>query len=167
MIKNFATILFIFLQQISYCQNNKQQIIGMHIQPQSFITLDSNVVVIGNTESNRYTLIDFYFTTCKPCNANIKKIEKLLLKYSTTLNVISVNPSRLDTKEKIVIHKNKYGISSPIVYGEEARKIVVKFKITENGMGYPYYILIDKNNKVVFAAINENGVFKKIENYIK
>lgn len=162
-------ILFFILtfQQVAFAQINAKQIVETKLVEQSYVTIDSSIVTLGKANNDAYTLIDFYFTTCKPCNKNIKKLEKLKQKFGNKLNVINVNPSYSDLKEAVLLHRDKFKITNPIVYGYEARKISTAFKLPAFSMAYPFYILINKENKVVLAAYNDLGLFNKIEKLLE
>lgn len=165
--KTIILLLLIVSQQNLFAQINTKQILETKIVQQSFVAIDSTIVIIGKPKNDSYTLIDFYFTTCKPCNKNLKKVEALKQKFGCKLNVINVNPTYSDLKEAVLKHRDKFKITNPIVYGYEARKISAAFKLPAISMAFPFYILINKENKVVLAAYNNIGIFSKIKKYLE
>lgn len=165
--KFFLTFLIAANTIFTHAQVTTKPIIGDSIAYYTFLSLDSNTVEIGKPNTGKYLLIDYYFTTCGPCNRNLKIIDKLIANYSNKLNVISVNPTWGDSKEKIMAHRLQYNIHNPIVFGNEARKTLPIFSLRENGMGFPFYILINPENKVVFTSMNNPRLYNKIANLIK
>lgn len=87
--------------------------------------------------------LNFWASWCTPCQAEAPDLVKLHAKYKDKLNLLSVNVTNYDTKEKAKDFVNQYGMVNPVLWDEkgEAYKLY-------NGIAFPTNILIDKNGVI-------------------
>ena len=162
--KYFLIPLFTFLSINYFSQSSTK--LGKLLGEKTFYTLDSSTIILGKAnDSGQYTLIDFYFAGCKPCNANLPKVEKLKLKFGNKLNIISINP--VDNKAKVIAHKEEYNLNFTIIYDKDARASRPYLGLPEFTMGYPFYILINPEGVLIYETMNSIGWNKKISKLIK
>jgi thiol-disulfide isomerase/thioredoxin len=162
-----AIFLFIICNRLS-AQNIFMLSLKDSIVPYStYTTIEDSTIALGESNTAKYILLDFYFVACKPCNQALKKIEKLLDQHSQKLNVISINPTYFDTKDAIIKHKKEKGIKNPVIYGEAARKLLTQLGKNSNTMGYPFFILINPKGKIIYQSLNSLSWHKKINKLLK
>ena len=148
------------------CFSQSSTKLGKALGEKTFYTLDTSVITIGKAnDSGQYTLIDFYFAGCKPCNANLPKVEKLKAKFGNKLNVISINP--VDSKATVIKHKEEHNLNFTIIYDKDARASRQYLGLPEFTMGYPFYILINPEGVLIFESMNSLGWKNKIAKLIK
>ncbi|CAH8772071.1 TlpA family protein disulfide reductase [Paenibacillus dendritiformis] len=87
--------------------------------------------------------LNFWASWCTPCQAEAPDLVKLHAKYKDNLELLSVNVTNYDTKEKAKEFVNQYGMVNPVLWDEkgEAYKLY-------NGIAFPTNILIDKNGVI-------------------
>lgn len=156
--------IFTFISLNSFSQNSSK--LGQLLGEKTFKTLDSSIITIGKAnDSGQYTLIDYYFAGCKPCNENLPKIEKLKAKFGNKLIVISINP--VDSKSTVIEHKKKYNLNYTIIGGKDAAASKSYFGLQETPFGFPAYFLIDHKGILIFETMNRLGWKNKIAKLIK
>jgi thiol-disulfide isomerase/thioredoxin len=152
---------------ISCCYGNAQKstLLNTVLQQKTFATLTGDSIVIANNSANTYTLIDYYFAGCKPCNANLPKLEKLKRKFGSKLNIVAINP--VDTKPTVITHQLKYNLQHTIIWGNDAIASKAYFGLPEYPFGYPFYLLISPDGKLIFESMNSLTWHKKIAQLIR
>lgn len=100
-------------------------------------------------------VLNFWFSTCGPCKAEIPKLNALKKQYSNNKNIQFIAVG-LDTKSKILDFLKEFSLNFDIV--EEGRWIASKFDITS----YPTNIIIDKEGIVQFYKTGYNSNIKTI-----
>jgi thiol-disulfide isomerase/thioredoxin len=138
---------------------------GKLLPLQLFTTLNDSTISLGDTSDKKFVLVDYYFAGCKPCNHNLPKLEKLKSKYGDKLIVIGINP--VDSKEKTLEHQRKHEITNAIIYGKAALATRTYFGLSVTQMGFPYYIIISPEGKIIYESGNTNGWNRKIGQLIK
>ena len=96
-------------------------------------------------DPNKYTLLDFWGTWCKPCVEQTPKLLKLDSLYGSKLNIIALNHNDKKKKIKAYIAKNNI----PWINGYSDKDLHKTFLVD----GWPFLVLIDKNKKIVFLNI--------------
>ena len=162
--KNILTYFLTIVSLNCFAQSSTK--LGKLLEKKSFYTLDSTLITIGNAnDSGQYTLVDYYFAGCKPCNANLPKVEKLKKKFGNKLNIISINP--IDSKENVIKHKALYNLNFTIIYGKDARASKAYFGLPDSPFGYPFYLLVNPEGILIFESMNGGGWKSKITKLIK
>ena len=59
-------------------------------------TIDSQNISFSDIK-NKPTIINFWFTSCKPCVEEMPVLNKLVKKYSDKVNFISITPDNKET----------------------------------------------------------------------
>jgi len=112
----------------------------------------------------KITVINFWFTGCKPCVAEIPQLNRLASTYNGVANFLAFS---FDDKQKLnsFLAKNKFN------YVQFAASIVLNKKLDVDF--YPTHLILDKNGliqEVVIGATDEifeklNGVIEKQLNH--
>ncbi|MFD3272830.1 TlpA family protein disulfide reductase [Paenibacillus dendritiformis] len=94
-------------------------------------------------KQDKAIFLNFWASWCTPCQAEAPDLVKLHAKYKDKLELLSVNVTNYDTKEKAKEFVNQYGMVNPVLWDEkgEAYKLY-------NGIAFPTNILIDKNGVI-------------------
>lgn len=132
---------------------NKTQIIRENDTfPYRLLDFNNNLSEIA--KRNRYILIDFWATHCKPCIQQFKILNKLYQDYrGNGFEIVSV---AIDSKEKeMKVSKilNQFNIKWTN-YNDFDGKTLNNF----DANAIPYNILIDKNSKIVKVNISEKDL---------
>jgi thiol-disulfide isomerase/thioredoxin len=87
--------------------------------------------------------LNFWASWCTPCQAEAPDLVKLHAQYKDKLDLLAVNVTNYDTKEKAKEFVKQYGMVNPVLWDEkgEAYKLY-------NGIAFPTNILIDKNGVI-------------------
>ena len=107
----------------------------------SLISYDNDTLIIS--ENHKHYVINFWFTNCPPCLAEIKWLNKLKKDYqSSELEFLAVS---FESKEILDIFLETHNFEFKQFYLEQK-------KINENllTIGYPTTIILDQNKKVLF-----------------
>lgn len=113
----------------------------------------------------KITLVDYWSTACKPCIQELPELVKMYEKYKDKgVNFISIaddrTQQRIDLGHKIfkenkVLWKNYFDINK-----EFPRKL--------NAAGYPLFILVDRNGKIISRELGgQENLETIIEQYLK
>lgn len=65
--------------------------------------------------------LNFWASWCTPCQAEAPDLVKLHAKYKDKLDLLSVNVTNYDTKEKAKEFVNEYGMVNPVLWTRRAR----------------------------------------------
>lgn len=111
-------------------------------------------------ENKKVVVLNFWFTTCPPCKAEIPKLNALRKQY-TDNDDIEFIAIATDDKNRIERFLKQHPINYDIV--EEGRYIASKFDIT----AYPTNIIIDKKGIIQFYEIGyKSGIKTMMTNKI-
>jgi len=136
-------------------QENSFDLIGKSAPDFKMIDLNGNTIVSENTKG-KVVVLNFWFTTCKPCVSEIPELNEVYEEYKNNTNVIFASIT-FNKRKKVDKFLKKYTIKYPVI--SDARDICDLFKVT----GYPTNIVIDKNGNY-FDYIS--GGFPQIGNQI-
>ena len=107
----------------------------------------------------KVTVLNFWFTQCKPCVAEFPELNNLKQKYiNQDVEFFAVTWNNKETIDKFLLNHN---LDFKII--PNGKTIIDKFKVPH----YPYNIVIDKNGKIEY--INDVlvlNVLKKLDNKI-
>jgi thiol-disulfide isomerase/thioredoxin len=110
--------------------------------------------------ANKISVINFWYTECHPCEAEIPGLNKLVEKYKfspVNFLAISMNPPN-DVEDFLATHPFNF---DQIAYGEPIIKANFKSK-----WGYPMIIVADQNLKIIYAqngGMNDTLAAEKIQ----
>jgi thiol-disulfide isomerase/thioredoxin len=157
-------LLTLLLVNCNYSIAQKSSLLGKILPQKTFATLTGDSIII-TTDTTAYILVDYYFAGCKPCNANLPKLEKLKKRFGPKLNIIAINP--VDNKENVLAHKLKYKLDHTIIWGTDAEATKTFFGLPHSPFGYPFYLLLNPKGEIIFESINNLTWHKKLAKLIK
>ncbi|MDB5229776.1 MAG: AhpC/TSA family protein [Chitinophagaceae bacterium] len=115
------------------------------------------------SENKGYTLIDFWASWCAPCRSAIPELKKIYTKFhSKGLNIVGVSNDRSwnDWNEAL----DKEQMPWPQAIDEFPNKNEPsRVSVLYGFKSLPFYVLIDKDGKVILSSKDENIMSKKIE----
>lgn len=124
--------------------------------PPDFTVTDSD----GNTLSLHSTLasgktimLDFFFTTCPPCIANVDNIEHIYEQFGSgngTFDIWGINDR--NSNAEINAYKSQYGVTNPCVSGTEGggNAVVNSYASNYNFTGFPTYAVICADQSITW-----------------
>lgn len=118
-------------------QENSSGLIGKSAPNYKMIDINGNTISSENTKG-KVVVLNFWFTTCKPCISEIPELNKVYDKYIKDTNVVFASIT-FNNRDEVNSFLKKYPIKYPVV--SNAKEICDLFKAT----GYPTNIVIDKN----------------------
>lgn len=133
----------------------QNQNVGQQIPDFKMEDLDGNKITSENTKG-KVLVLNFWFTTCKPCLMEIPELNEVYEKYKSNPEVVFASITFSSEKEVEQLLK-KYPLDYPKVV--DAEKICKEFDIKS----YPTNIIIDKNGKISQYI---NGGFPQIGDVI-
>lgn len=112
--------------------------------------INNRIVFVSNELKDKPVLVNFFFTSCAPCQKEIPELEKLyaLYRQKVAMYLISTDP---EGSEIVRPYVNKMQISIPVLidkYSDIARNYGID--------KYPSMVLIGKNGKVIFITSGYN-----------
>ncbi|ALR30569.1 hypothetical protein ATE47_08520 [Chryseobacterium sp. IHB B 17019] len=112
-----------------------------------------------NSLKGKVVVINFWFTTCAPCLAEMPELNKLAQKYADKEVVFLAVTFNNEAVLKKFLAKNqfKYNIVP------NAKKTVDQFKVD----GYPTHIIIDKNSQIVFRDGFSSSIIEELDTEIQ
>lgn len=119
--------------------------VGREFPLSGLMTIDNEPVAIDKLKG-KPTLINFWYTACKPCIEEMPVLNELRSHYAESVNFIAVT---FESKEKVKAFLRKQQFDFIQVAG--ARKFIDNLKMT----AFPTNIFLDKNGNVVSV---ENGI---------
>lgn len=108
-------------------------------------TIDNKKIVINDLKG-KPTLINFWFTTCKPCIEEMPVLNKIKSKFKDSVNFIAVNYEQTK-KVRAFLSKHTYNF----IQIADAEKFTDSLEMTS----FPVNIFLDRNGKVIRI---ENGI---------
>ncbi len=153
--------------KLKYKGNSKS--IGLHkgfyIENYSLKLMDGDKKNISDLlQRKEYLVLDFWGTWCSPCIKLIPEVKKITTNYKN----VQVLGIALDSREELVknfINKNKISYPNHFISYEDANdenSVINKQRISN----YPYYMLIDKNRKIIYRGVGEQAL-NEIKTIIK
>ena len=131
----------------------------------AFKDINNQLVIINFREKeNKYTLLDFWGTWCKPCIEGLPALKELHLKHKNRLTILSIaydsnlNKVREFSKNNDMDWLHKFELNSEL----DDNLFTVQFKIE----CFPTFILLDRSGKVLSRGCGSDQL-KIIENLIK
>lgn len=108
---------------------------------------------------HKLTLIDYWSTTCKPCIEGLPELVKLYGKYKDKgVNFISVADEKTQPRMELankIFRKNNVSWKN---YFDPTKEFSKKL----NAAGYPLYILVDGNGKIVSREVDRQETLESI-----
>ena len=118
-------------------QENSSDFIGKSAPEFKMIDINGNTILSKDTKG-KVVVLNFWFTTCKPCISEIPELNAVYEKYKKNPNVIFASIT-FNKRENVNEFLKKHNIKYPVV--SDAKETCDLFKVT----GYPTNIVIDKN----------------------
>lgn len=98
-------------------------------------------------EAGKTVVLDFFFTTCIPCQFYTPQVNKAYEKYGcNTQDVVFISINFNDTKAEVIAYEEKYKIEFPSISGTEGggNGIVSDYGI----IGFPTFYVIDPDKTI-------------------
>jgi len=130
---------------------SSSELIGENVPEFKFEDINGNVISSENTKG-KVVVLNFWFTACKPCIAEIPELNEVFEKYKNSTNVIFASIT-FDKEKRVKKFLKKHIIEYPVV--SNATELCNLFQIT----AYPTNIVIDKEGKYLYY---ETGGFPNI-----
>lgn len=116
-----------------------------------FLDTGKNTVKI-NFKNNKYTLVDFWFSKCKPCISQFAELKEIYSKYQLNqFEVIGINIDKEAAEWLSSI--NKYALNWQHLWDQESQ-VTEALKVHF----FPTNFLIDSTGKVLFKDISLNDL---------
>jgi len=118
-------------------QENSSDLIGKSAPDFKMIDINGNTILSKNIKG-KVVVLNFWFTSCKPCISEIPELNAVYEKYKKDTNVVFASIT-FNKREEVNKFLKKHTIKYPVI--SDARDACELFKVT----GYPTNIVIDKN----------------------
>jgi len=116
-------------------------------------TPDGSTLTLSSLRG-KYVLLDFWGSWCHWCVVAIPTLKDIYSKYSDKMEILSIDCR--DTKEQWLKAIEEHGMPWKQVKNEDSDNIPSKYGI----MGYPTFIVLDSDGKVVKSFLGETEDFK-------
>ncbi len=115
--------------------------------------------------NNKFKVLEFWATWCKPCLKAVPHLNKLQNKYKDR-NIVFLSFTYQTPQETLkTLEKVKF---ETIVVSDQTRKTQRSLKVESNGtMAIPRTVLIDDENKIVWYGSPEKLTEKIIEKFLR
>jgi cytochrome oxidase Cu insertion factor (SCO1/SenC/PrrC family) len=133
---------------------------------------DGNTLSLYSTlASGKTIMLDFFFTTCPPCIANVDNIEHIYQQFgagSGDFDIWGINDR--NTATQINTYKSQYGVTNPCVSGTEGggNAVVNSYSSTYNFTGFPTYAVICSDQSITWdiwpISTNAPEIKESLEN---
>lgn len=109
--------------------------------------IDQNWKSLNEMGGEKYTVIDFWATWCKPCVSSIPKLNSIYSEFSDQgIEFIGINTDGPRNQAKVKPFVNSLNIKYPIVLDPD-QELVDEYNVTS----YPTLIVLNKKGKEVFV----------------
>jgi len=125
----------------------QEMVINCEMPNDSFINIEGKKKRIADYKG-KPTVINFWYLHCPPCINEIPSFTELAKKYRSKINVLAISQ---DKKADIQAFLTKHIFKAEIV--SDAEVFINKYNL---GSGYPFTLLLDKENKIVYVK-SEGG----------
>jgi len=157
------TLLSLAMILISVSRINAQKCLPDNIQVKTIATElvqapDFTIITTDGIQRNLYTtlnnnksvLIDFFFTTCSPCQQNASTIEQAYIRYgSGTGNIEFWGISNSDNNAAVKQYKSSYGVSNPCAGTDgNGATVTSTYQNNFNFTGWPTYSVVCRNKTI-------------------
>jgi len=120
--------------------------------------INQNRIVLNDLKGEKFTLIDFWATWCKPCVSAIPKLNNIYNEFSKEgVQFIGVNVDDPRNQAKVKPFANSLNIKYPIVL-DPNQDLVTYFNVN----AFPTLIVINSKGKEVFVHEGFNPGDEKI-----
>lgn len=120
--------------------------------------------VLKNFPNDRYTLVNFWASWCKPCREEAAILNHYHQKYGDKLFVIAINSTNKDNLVSVVNFQKTYNVTYPILL-DRSGEVSKLYKVTS----LPTTYIVDDRGKIVevlFGNLNSNELIDKIKNIV-
>lgn len=122
-----------------------EKYIGKILPVKNLRTIDNKSIALSNLKA-KPTLINFWFSTCKPCIDEIEALNKLKRTFKDSVNFIAITFEKKEIVAKF-LKKHNYDFIQVV----DAQSFINEVGVT----GCPKNVFLDKKGKVVSV---ENGI---------
>jgi thiol-disulfide isomerase/thioredoxin len=114
----------------------------------------------------KYVLLDFWTVWCGPCHADFPEVKLLYETYKDHgLVVIGVHDNSVDA-DSVREHVRQQGLKFPIVVDRREGGILAAYKKFSLVTGYPSYVLVGPDGKILPSDTIVSYKFETIRNYL-
>jgi thiol-disulfide isomerase/thioredoxin len=143
--------------------NRKKKLLPGNMAPDfTLLQPNGNPLKLSSTRG-KYVLIDFWASWCAPCRKAIPHLKELYAKYQPKgLEIISLSADQYDTSWKKALEQEK------MPWLQVCDDFPVKFSPSVVGSMYevrflPFYVLVDKEGKILVYSGTKKDVAQKLE----
>ena len=129
-IKRVIFLSFLFVSNLSYSDNNNQQLLikdPKKIEVFSLVDINDNEKIISSTE-NKILLLNFWATWCAPCIKEIPELIELKEKFKKNVEVYFISVD-FNVKKTVPKFLKKNNLENLIIFNDEKLKISNKFGV--------------------------------------
>lgn len=120
--------------------------------------INFQTVSLYDFKGDKYTIIDFWATWCKPCIKAIPKLNAIQKNYAEKgISVIGINADSPRNSNKVKPFASTYKISYPILRDPNS-KIATELNVSS----YPTLFIINSENEIVYTHIGYRSGDEKI-----
>ena len=130
-------------------------LIGQKVPDFKMKDINGNIISSEMTKG-KVVVLNFWFTTCKPCVYEIPELNKVYEKYKTDANVVFASIT-FDKLERVNLFLKNHPLKYPVV--SDAKEICDLFRTT----GYPTNLIVDKGGNY-YSYIS--GVYPTVGHHI-
>jgi thiol-disulfide isomerase/thioredoxin len=142
------TIYFYLIEDVEeylrMTKKNSMAIVGEAVNLQEIVELSGNKYSLENL-IDKVIVLNFWFTSCRPCVAELPELNKLSQEYNDK-DVVFLAPT-FNTDDEVnsfLSHKEFHYTILP-----NARQLISDYRVS----GYPTHIIIDRNSVIRFYQI--------------
>lgn len=136
--------------QQSYDYHNKGILSKGSVVPDiKFLTFEGlETSIHKELKPDKFTLIDIWGTWCKGCLVQTDKLKQLDSLYSEKVNILGLN---FEPKRENLAKAKKYILENQINWKQGVANEEIREKLLVDK--YPFYVLVDKNKKILSLGI--------------
>lgn len=146
----------VMIKQMSMEEEATSKLVGTKAPSFKMTDTEGNLITSENTKG-KVVVLNFWFTTCKPCIMEIPELNSVYEKYKSNKNVVFASIT-FNKKEAVKSFLLKHPLKYPVV--SNSKNTINTFGIS----GYPTNIVIDKKGN--YSDIT-NGGFPEIGKHIE